>query len=246
MSPRQVRLATAAALCLVALAGPADASQEVPAGDRPPVGWLLDLNFLTASRAGGSAECDELYASARQVGATITCHSTSHLPAWGLDGTVTLFRYAGVKVGYLDLGQVSLRANAEARTVSGPFVIGSSFARDQAFGRARGVSIVGLVRVPIGRVVPFGELGAWRWSALSTLHLQMANTVNNVETHSAAYDERTREHNWDPIVGGGVELWLTDRFALDAGLRFIQARTANGLVNERFTSLAVGVKVGSR
>jgi hypothetical protein len=243
---RQVLLIATAAVCTTIAVSSRAAAQDVRSGDDAPIGWLVDLSYSSMLRAGAQNDCDNFRASARQVGATLTCDSTSRLPAWGIDGTLTFFRYAGLKIGYLDLGQINMRASAETQAVTGPFVMGSSFTQDEAFGHARGVTIVGVARIPLKRVVPFGELGMWRWSAASSSHLRVGNTVNAVLTGSDEHDAQTTERNWDPIVGGGVELWMTRYFAADAGVRLVMVRTASGLVDERFTSLSFGVKVGRR
>jgi hypothetical protein len=237
------KIVIVAAALGIAIATPAQAQEIGASTHEPPVGVLFDLDFSSASRAG-SRDCDTLQASARQVGATLTCDASSRTAAWDLSATVTLFRYVGVKVGYLELGQMHLRADAAAQAVTDSFVLGSTFAEDRVFGAARGATIVGVVRVPIRRVVPFAEAGLWRWSATSTSHMQIANTVNAALTLADEHDARANEHGWDPVFGGGVEFWVTHRFAVDAGVRAIAVGATSELAEQRYTSVSLGVKVG--
>jgi hypothetical protein len=208
-----------------------------------PVGLLFDVDFSAASREG-SRDCGTLAASARQVGATLTCDATSRMPAWGFSATVTFFRYAGVQIGYLEVGQMRLRADAAAQVVADSFVLGSTFAEDRLFGAAHGVTVLGVVRVPLKRVVPFAEAGAWRWSAASSSHSQIANTVDAALTLADEHETRASERGWDPVFGGGVEFWVTRYFAIDAGIRAVAVGGTSQRADHRFTAVSFGVTVG--
>src|SRR5581483_5983750 len=210
-----------------------------------PVGFQFDVNVSNVVRAAAN-DCAPLQASARQVGATLTCDATSRMPAWDLNATMTLYKFVGIKVGFLDVGQVRVRANAAAESVTDAFVIGSTFAQDSVFGRARGVTLLGVARLPMRRVVPFVEAGVWHWSATTASHTQVGNTVNAVPTLVDVHDASGTVQNWDPVVGGGVEIWLSKYLALDAGVRSIVLSTSTDLVHQRFTSMSFGIKAGRR
>jgi len=221
----------------------ATAQDVASSGSSTPIGWQFDINVSDVIRSGTN-DCDALQASAHQVGATMTCDTTSRMPAWDLNATMTLYKFVGVKIGYLDVGQVRVRANAAAEAVSDTFVIGSTFAQDSVFGRARGVTLLGVARLPMRRLVPFAEAGVWRWSANNASHTQVGNTVNAVPTLVDVHDASATIQNWDPIVGGGVEVWLSKSVAVDAGLRSILVSASNERMHQRFTSMSFGIKVG--
>lgn len=224
-------------------AASATAQEATPKGSASPIGWQFDINISNVVRAGAT-DCDTLQASARQVGATMTCDATSRMPAWDLNATMTLYKFVGVRIGYLDVGQVRVRANAAAEAVSDTFVLGSTFAQDSVFGRARGVTLLGVARMPMKRIVPFAEAGMWRWSATNASHTQVGNTVNSVPTLVDSHDASAIVQSWDPIVGGGVEVWLSKSLAIDAGVRSILVSASTELVHQRFTSMSFGIKVG--
>lgn len=215
--------------------------------------WLIDISYNTAARLGADSDCDELQAQARSTGGTVSCAADSRVPAWSASGGLMFFDRVGFKIGYLDYGDIALHAAGGNTTMSGPSgqdgrtsVISTTFSYDAEFGHARGVTIVGVARAPIGRVVPFVEGGLWRWWVREVERSQFALTINGRPLDSAALSDNQRMASWDPMLSGGAEIWLTKMVAVNGGVRFVRLRTANQNVDERFAGIFFGLRISPR
>ncbi len=203
------------------------------------IGWIVDIDVARASQADADNNCDGLKQGLGAEGFNVACTSDGTVRAFSADVGVTFARFFAVKVGYLSLGQVTIDATATRPPVT--------FTADGHFGSARGVTVVGAVRVTAaGPVVVFVEGGVWRWSAASGSRLEVR--VNN--QLEASEDLAQDNSSVDPIAGAGVEYWFTPRIGVSGGVRvaWLGAKSTGpeGDVDKRFTVLFVGLKLGWR
>ena len=216
--------------------------------------WLLDASYNTATRIGANGDCDELRAQARSAGGTVSCTADSRVPAWSAAGGLMFLDRVGFKVGYLDYGEIALHAAGDTTITAGPppgqdgrtTVINTTFRYDAELGRARGITLVGVARAPLGRVVPFVEAGFWRWWVRDVERSEFALTINGRPLDSAALNDDRERASWDPVLSGGAEVWLTKMIAVNGGVRLVRMRTAERAVDERFAGVFFGVKVSPR
>lgn len=228
---------------IFSIQSPAQASRAV---------WLLDVNYNAAARLGANNDCDDLRAQARSSGGTLSCAADSRVPAWSAGGGLMFLDRVGFKLGYLDYGDIALHAAGDT-TSAGPSgqdgrsaVINTTFTYDAELGHARGITLVGVVRAPIGRVVPFVEAGVWRWWVREVESSEFALTINGRPLDSAALNDDRQMASWDPVLSGGAEVWLTKMLAVSGGVRFVRLRTANQDVDERFAGVFFGVRISPR
>jgi len=229
---------------IISVRSPAPASRTV---------WLLDVSYNTAARLGASSDCDELQEQARSTGGTVLCSTDSRVPAWSAAGGLMFLDRVGFKVGYLDYGDIALHAAGD-NTTMGPrpgqdgrtAVINTTFSYDAELGHARGVTLAGVVRAPLGRVVPFVEAGVWRWWVREVERSQFALTINGRPLDAASVNDDRTMASWDPVLSGGAEVWLTKMIAVNGGVRFVRLRTGNQDVNERFAGVFFGVRLSPR
>jgi len=202
------------------------------------VGWLIDGDVGLASLSDAGDTCDSARADLLSLGLVAACSSDTTVDTFGADVGVTFLRFIALKVGYLDIGRVSVRATGAAPP--------TTVAIDAHFGRARGVTFVGALRVPVGRLVPFAEAGVWRWTASSSASVAVTGP-DPFSTSLSASDS-----GWDPIVSAGAEFWLLNNLGFSAGVRFVrlEATELAGVEDargaERFRIVFVGLKFGRR
>lgn len=200
------------------------------------VGWLVDAQLGRASMAQSNEDCDLVRDALPDPTINLTCTTDDVTPFWSVNGGVTFADYATFKVGYLDIGQVNLRINGTG-TATNVSVEGE-------FGRARGVVLTGGVRVPLGRVVPFFDVGLWRWSAPT--ESRVIFTQGGSTTTDVRFDD---DKSWDPLFGGGLEVLLTSHFGVHGGFRWVRLQTAAAApgalkeADERFTLMFVGFTI---
>jgi hypothetical protein len=216
--------------------------------------WMIDANYNAASRIGADTDCAEMRAQAKSADSNVSCTADSRVPAWSVGGGLMFFERAGFRVGYLDYGDIALHASGDTTVTAGPpagqegriNVINTTFRYDAELGRARGITLVGVARAPIGRVVPFVEAGVWRWWVHEVESSQFALTINGRPLDTAALSDERQMASWDPVLSGGAEVWLTKMMAVSLGVRFVRLRTADEDVNERFAGIFFGVRVNPR
>jgi hypothetical protein len=202
------------------------------------VGWLVDADFAQAFLSDSDRICNEARRLVDDVAIALSCDDDTSVRAWSADVGVTFARFIAFKVGYLDLGRVNFDLTG----------IGSDTSASVRghFGRTRGATFSGVVRVDVGPVVPFVEAGAWRWSADATADILV--------TGPTPISTSTSRHisGWNPIFGAGVEFWPTRYAGVSAGFRLIPLRedidTAADLVtfDDSFRLMFVGLKLGWR
>jgi hypothetical protein len=202
------------------------------------LGWLIDVDFGSARMNDAEKSCDEVRAGLQTTGLSITCAKDATIPSFSVDAGITFARFLAVKVGYLQLGEVTLEASGSSGT--------RTLRQTGFFGSTRGVTFVGLLRIPLGPVVPYVEGGVWRWSAESGSTIDF--TVGN-QTITETFDQD--DSGADPIFGGGVEIWFSRIVGISAGVKSVRlsAEADNddeGDVDERFTTFFVGLKLGRR
>lgn len=216
--------------------------------------WLVDVSYNTAARLGANNDCKELQTQALSTGGTVSCTADSRVPAWSAAGGLMFIDRVGFKVGYLDYGHIALHAAGETTTTAGPppgqdgrtTIINTTFSYDAELGHARGVTLVGIARAPIGRVVPFVEAGVWRWWVREVERSEFALTINGRPLDSAALNGNRQMASWDPVVSGGAEVWVTKMIAVSGGVRLVRLQTGNQHVDERFAGLFFGLRVSPR
>jgi Outer membrane protein beta-barrel domain len=111
----------------------------------------------------------------------------------------------------------------------------------------------GKVGIPAGRMRFYGHIGAtFTRATLDTNQTIDAKTITidgvttNVPGGTQTYSVETRGWGW--FFGGGAEFWATGAFAIygefdRSVLKGSATHNAEGLLDERLTSVAVGVKV---
>lgn len=215
--------------------------------------WLFDASYNAAARIGADADCQEMRAQAESSGSDVSCTADSRLPAWNVGGGLLFFDRVGFKVGYLDYGPISLHADGAGTTAGPPqgqdgrtAIINTTFQYDAELGHARGVTLLGVARAPIGRVVPFMEGGLWHWWVHEVERSQFALTINGRPLDSATSNRDRGVGSWDPMFSGGAEIWLTKMFAANGGVRFVWLRTGNREVDEKFAGIFFGIRVSPR
>ncbi len=216
------------------------------------VTWTFDANYSAARRMGTTTGCDQVYVEAREQGAAATCSSNSRMQSWNVDGGLIFRRVIGFRIGYAEYGKVALESDGRVSfTVTPPTGVraatmnfNATYSERDEFGRSRGITLAAVARAPLGRVVPFGELGLWRWSALSTARIGYATSNGGVVVDSGFFDERQTHSSWDPILGGGAELWLSHTIGLNAGVRLVRLQTTGDEIDEKFTTYFLGLKIG--
>jgi opacity protein-like surface antigen len=103
--------------------------------------------------------------------------------------------------------------------------------------------VAGQVGIPLGRVRPYGQIGAtYTWATLET-----RQTMTNV-TENATQAYLLKTEGWGWTYGGGLEAWVTPSFALYgeggfADLKGEAADGAEGTLGDRLTYIFVGARV---
>jgi hypothetical protein len=205
-------------------------------GPRWGVGLIVDLDLARAY----VSDDDRLCRQASQLiggGFAFTCVTESTTDAYGAAVSVTFLRLIALKAGYLDIGRVDF-------DLSGT-VNGSAVGLTGRLGRTRGPTFGAALRLDVGwPVVPFGEVGVWRWNT----DVRADVTVTGLAPASV-----TRSLNgWNPYVGAGVELWPVRYVGVQAGMKWVRIEEElpdlNGLLDldDQFRLLFIGVKFGVR
>lgn len=226
-------------ICLAALAhAHLAASQTRPPADRTTTrsdNWLVGVDTGAAFMANPEEDCILIRNATRDSALDIQCITDHRMPFWSAGSTKVFAGVITVSGGYLDIGRATLEVVG-----TGP---GSVVAIDGEFGRTRGVTVTAGLRRRFGRAAAFADAGLWRWAATTTARTRV--NLGGVSSTSVEVDE---DSGWDRVVRAGVEVWLASRVALDGGLRFAWAQSGSaddlGGVDERFTILFVGLKLG--
>ena len=203
-----------------------------------PIGVIIDLDVARASIGDADAKCDDNNSLALEFDLTPNCTFDGTGGAFSADVGVLFGRFLAVKVGFLRIGENTIDAEATSSTLR--------LTANGRFGPVTGATFVGSGRVPLGPVVLFGEAGMWRWSGESRSTLALFSGSQQLGA-----DTFTQENSgWDPIVGGGVELWFTPNVGISGGLRRVslnaEATGEEGDVDEHYTITFVGLKLGWR
>jgi OmpA-like transmembrane domain len=244
--------ATSALICSAAMLAPSTAAAQQAQTSRPdPYSWLLDVNYSQAARARTGAGCGEVYNDGRSQSTTDTCSTDRRTQAWHVSGGLIFRQVIGFRVGYQDYGKITKREEGQADFVfvpagspAPPLAINTVISERDEFGRARGMTLTGLARAPIGRFVPFAEFGLWRWSAQATARTGFVASSGGVVIDSGSFEDRQSYSSWDPILGGGAEVRLNEMLGVSTGVRFVRLKSKPGTIDERFTTYFAGVTIG--
>lgn len=244
--------AIGALICSAATLAASTAAAQPAQTSRPDsYSWLLDLNYSQAARAGTGAGCGEIYNDGRTQSTSETCSTDRRTQAWHVSGGLIFRQVIGFRVGYQDYGKITKREDSQADFVfvpSGspapPLAINTVISERDEFGRARGITFAGLARAPIGRFVPFGEFGLWRWSAQATARTGFIASAGGVVIDSGSFEDRRNYSGWDPILGGGAEVRLNEMLGVSTGVRFVRLKSTSGKIDERFTTYFAGITIG--
>jgi hypothetical protein len=214
------------------------AAPPVSAGGGSPIGVIIDLDVARASIGDADSKCDGNNSLALEFDLTPNCTFDGTSTAFSADVGVLFGRFLAVKVGLLRIAENTIDSEATSSTLR--------LTANGQFGPVTGATFVGSGRVPLGPVVLFGEAGMWRWSAESQSSLALFS--GNQQLGSDTFSQENS--GWDPIFGGGVELWFTPNVGISGGIRRVSLNAEStgeeGDVDDRYTITFVGLKLGWR
>jgi hypothetical protein len=213
-------------------------AQEEEDGANWGLGVIVDLDVARAFVTNDDRLCRE---AGTLIGSpvTFTCEVDSATDAFNAAASVTFLRLVAVKVGYLDMGRLDFGLSGN--------LAGSDVTITGRVGRTRGPTFSGVLRLDVGwAVVPFVEAGVWRWST------DVAAAVAATGPPPTSVETTRSLNGWNPLVGGGVEVWPTRYLGVHAGIKWVSVEEEisdlNGLLDldDRFRLVFVGLKIGAR
>jgi hypothetical protein len=219
--------------------GPAPAQWMTDDEPEPGRGWRPSPTGLVLFGGGGFASVRDTVDMA--CGNVTPCDGDSTRGAYTVGAAYWFAPFVAAEATYLRPAEV---------TVSGS---GDGF-RFNSFLDAHVLTVAGKGGVPIGPVRLYGQIGM-NYSRASFGTTQTADdatvTVDDVTVTipggTQSYEIRTRGWGW--MFGGGMEAWVTNRFAIygevaRAGLEGSPVDDdAEGALDEGLTSILVGVRV---
>jgi hypothetical protein len=145
---------------------------------------------LAVFGGGGLAKLSD--ATAIACGDVTDCTDDGYAGAYTAGATLWITRWLGVEGSYIKPSRMKVEGN------------GGNFTFDSMVD-AHVVNAVGKLGLPLGPVRLFGQGGATYHEATTT----MTETIG-----AASQTVETRTDGWSYTFGGGIEAWISDRFAL--------------------------------
>jgi hypothetical protein len=172
---------------------------------------------------GGLAKASD--ATATACGNVADCSDDGHVGAYSVGATFWFFRWLGVEGSYLR----PTRMRAEGQ--------GSGFNFTSDFD-ADIINVQAKAGIPIGPVRIYGQGGGIYHEGRTTMTQTIGSDTQTVETHT---------DGWSYTFGGGLEGWISDRFALygEANLTKIKGedrRTGTIEIDDTVRSYLFGVR----
>lgn len=213
-------------------------SDERPEAASSERNWRPLPTGLVVFGGGGLAPFSGPVAEA--CGTVTDCSGKESRPTYHAGAGVWLTRFLGAEASYAKPSEI---------TVTGT---GSNFTFDNALD-VRLLTIVGKVGIPVGPVRIYG-LGGMNYHRATNSMTETIDdrtvTVDQVEQtiNGGAQTSNLRTVGWGWIFGGGLEGWLTPRFALygEVGRAQVKGKTRDtgeGAIDARATLLSGGIRI---
>jgi hypothetical protein len=179
---------------------------------------------LIAFGGGGLAKTSDTTAIA--CGDVLDCEGDGYAGAYHVGATFWITRWIGVEGNYLRPSKMVVVGNGGSFTFSNRL--------DVDF-----ISVVAKAGLPIGPVRVFGQGGMTYHEARDTMTETIGQGSQTIETHT---------DGWSYTFGGGLEGWISDRFALygEAGVTKMKGKERLSEViqiDDKLTHYMVGVRV---
>lgn len=157
---------------------------------------------LVAFGGGGLAKPSD--ATAIACGDVADCADEGYVGTYNVGATFWITRWLGVEGSYLRPSRMVVNGNG------GSFTFTSTLDADI-------FNAVGKVGIPLGPVRIYGQGGGTYHEGTTTMVQTIGDASQTVET---------RTDGWSYTFGGGLEAWISDRFALygEAGLTKIKGK----------------------
>jgi opacity protein-like surface antigen len=187
-----------------------------------PVRRLAPVGFV-AFGGGGLAKTTEAVRFA--CGTVGDCGDEGYVGAYTAGGTLWITRWLGVEGSYIKPSKMLTTGNGGTFTFTSEFDL-------------HVVNAVAKLGIPLGPVRIYGQGGGSYHEATTT----MIETIG-----SASQTVETRTDGWGYTLGGGLEAWISDRFALYGEYGSTKIKGKERLVGEielddRLTHLLFGAR----
>jgi len=198
--------------------------RQGPYRPRPPRVWKPAPTGLVLSGAGAwTSMRDQILVS---CGTVEECSGSNGGIGFTVGATYWLARWLGAEVTYIRPGQATTKGTASG------FEFTSAFDADV-------VTISGTAGVPAGPIRVYGKGGG-------NFHSATLTTVQKLGDQSQTLLLKTEGWGWG--FGGGIEAWITSRFAIHGEFNFNILRGdavggVEGRLDDRLTSFVVGGRV---
>lgn len=178
---------------------------------------------LVAFGGGGLAKFSNFTAIA--CGDLGECGDDGYLGAYNLGGTFWITRWLGVEGSYLRPSRLTVEGSGGGFTFTNTL-------------NANMVNFVGKLGIPIGPVRIYGQGGTTFHEATDTLVQTIGAESQTIETST---------DGWSYTFGGGLEAWISDRFALygEAGVTKIKGeerRSGVVEIDDQLTHYMLGLR----
>lgn len=172
---------------------------------------------------GGLAKASD--ATSIACGNVADCSDDGHVGAYSVGGTMWFFRWLGVEGSYLR----PTRMRAEGQGTGFNFT--SDFDVDI-------ITVQAKAGIPAGPVRIYGQGGGVYHEGRTTMTQTIGADTQTVETHT---------DGWSYTFGGGLEGWISDRFALYGEANFTKLkgkdrRTGSIEIDDTVRSYVIGVR----
>lgn len=179
---------------------------------------------LIAFGGGGLANPSDFGAIA--CGDVADCSEDGYAGAYNVGATLWITRWLGVEGSYLRPSRMGVTGS------------GSTFTFTDTLD-ADIFNVVGKLGIPIGPVRIYGQGGGSYHEATNTLVQTIGDASQTVET---------RTDGWSYTFGGGLEAWISDRFALygEAGITKIKGEERlSGVIeiDDQLTHYIMGLRI---